>query len=166
MNKLKCYTIAGIVFVLIAGTVSHFVYEWSGNQPAVGLFFPVNESVWEHMKLLFFPMLFYTLAVKKRLCSDCPCGASALSAGLLTGTFMIPGLFYIYSGILGRNTLPLDIAVFAVSIAAAFAAVYRLSLSCCARKKERLLKFLVLLLTLCFWLFTYFPPQIGLFATP
>ena len=65
MNKLKCYTIAGAVFVLIAGTVSHFVYEWSGNRPAVGLFFPVNESVWEHMKLVFFPMLFYALAVKK-----------------------------------------------------------------------------------------------------
>ncbi|MDD7025196.1 MAG: DUF6512 family protein, partial [Oscillospiraceae bacterium] len=57
MNKLKCYTITGILFVIITGTISHFVYEWSQNNFILGLFFPVNESTWEHMKLLFFPML-------------------------------------------------------------------------------------------------------------
>ena len=57
MNTLKKYIIKGTIFVLITGVISHFVYEWSGNNRLVGLFFPTNESVWEHMKLCFYPYL-------------------------------------------------------------------------------------------------------------
>ena len=49
-------TIAGILCVSILGTLLHFTYRWSGRNPLIGLIAPVNESVWEHMKLLFFPM--------------------------------------------------------------------------------------------------------------
>ena len=58
-KKLLCYTIAGIVFTSILGTLAHFIYEWSNENFLVGLFTPVSESTWEHMKLLFFPMLLY-----------------------------------------------------------------------------------------------------------
>ena len=61
MKELKSYTIAGIFFVLILGCLSHFFYEWSSNNFIVGLFAPVSESTWEHMKLIFFPMLLYSL---------------------------------------------------------------------------------------------------------
>lgn len=55
MKKLKCCTIIGIIFVLVLGTIFHFLYEWTENNFVVGLFAPINESVWEHMKLVFFP---------------------------------------------------------------------------------------------------------------
>lgn len=47
----------GAIFSLAVGALSHFFYEWSGGSTAAGIFFPVNESVWEHMKLVFFPFL-------------------------------------------------------------------------------------------------------------
>ena len=53
---LKTYTIIGVFFVLAAGSLAHFLYDWTGSNAIAGLFVPVNESVWEHMKLLFFPM--------------------------------------------------------------------------------------------------------------
>ena len=56
MNRLKRYTLAGIFFVSVIGTLSHFLYQLSGNSFLVGLFAPVGESTWEHIKLLFFPM--------------------------------------------------------------------------------------------------------------
>lgn len=56
---LKTYTIIGVFFVLAAGSLAHFLYDWTGSNAIAGLFVPVNESVWEHMKLLFFPMLLY-----------------------------------------------------------------------------------------------------------
>ena len=59
MNSLKRFCILGAIVTVIFGVISHFVYEWSGNNFFAGLFFPVNESTWEHMKLLFFPMLAY-----------------------------------------------------------------------------------------------------------
>ena len=56
MKGLKSYIITGIIFVSIVGTLFHFVYEWSGNNILIGLFTPINESIWEHTKLIFFPI--------------------------------------------------------------------------------------------------------------
>lgn len=165
-NKLKRYTIAGVIFVIIAGTLSHFVYEWSGRNFILGFAFPVSESTWEHMKLCFFPMLIYSLFMGKRLKDNYPCVTSSLLSGILIGTFLIPVIFYTYSGILGRNFVPLDIATFILSVLLAFAAVYRLSLSCKMVPYTPWLKLLVFVTAVCFFIFTYFPPSIGLFIAP
>lgn len=44
MNSLKSNMILGTVFVLITGTISHFIYDWSGQNYILGLIFPTNES--------------------------------------------------------------------------------------------------------------------------
>ena len=103
-------TIAGILCVSILGTLLHFTYRWSGRNPLIGLIAPVNESVWEHMKLLFFPMLLFGLWNLKGVTDACR--ISAFHAGLLMGTLLIPVLFYAYTSVLGRNFLVLDIALF------------------------------------------------------
>ena len=166
MNKLKHYTILGILFVIIAGALSHFVYEWSGNNFILGFFFPVNESTWEHMKLCFFPMLLYSCFMNRKLKDDYPCVTSSLLFGVLLGTFLIPIIFYTYSGILGHNYIFFDIATFIISVLLAFIAVYRLSLSCVLDSFLFWLATLVFLTAICFLVFTYYPPCIGLFAVP
>lgn len=165
MNKLKLYTIIGTIFVILAGTISHFVYEWSGHNFILGLFFPVSESTWEHMKLCFFPMLLYSLYMNHKLKDDYPCVTSALLFGLLLGTVLIPVIFYTYSGILGQNYLPLDIATFILSVVWAFAAVYRFTLSCRMVSFTFVLKLTVFVMMICFFVFTCFPPDIGIFNT-
>lgn len=166
MNRLKCYIIAGIIFVIITGTLSHFIYEWSGNNFILGFFFPVSESTWEHMKLCFFPMLFYSLFMNRKLQDDYPCVTSALLFGILLGTFLIPVLFYTYTGILGQNFLPLDIAVFLFSVLLAFIAVYKLTFSCKVNSCTPWLRLSVFVLAICFFIFTYIPPNIGIFIAP
>lgn len=166
MNTLKRYTIIGIFFVLITGTIAHFLYEWSGNNFILGLFFPVNESTWEHMKLCFFPMLLYSFYMDKKVRHDYPGITAALLCSILLGTFSIPVLFYTYSGILGRKYLPLDIGTFFASVLLAFTIVYRLSVSHKQMRHTRLLRFCVIAVAVCFLLFTYYPPDIGIFANP
>ena len=63
MKSLKWFCIIGAVTTIILGIVSHFVYDWTGGNFFVGLFFPVNESTWEHMKLLYFPLLLFALVL-------------------------------------------------------------------------------------------------------
>lgn len=166
MNKLKLYTIKGIIFVLITGTISHFVYEWSGNNFILGFFFPVNESTWEHMKLCFFPMLLYSLYMDKKIKQIYPCVTSALLFGTLLSTFLIPVIFYTYSGILGKNFLALDIAAFAISVLLSFGVIYCLTLSCKLEPYTKTLKFLILITTVSFFVFTYYPLDIGIFIDP
>lgn len=166
MNQIKHYTIVGIIFVLIAGTVAHFVYDWSGQNMLVGFFFPINESVWEHMKLVFFPMLLYSFYINKKMIHTNPCITSALLLGTLVGTLMIPVLFYTYSGILGYNLLILDLLTFALSVLAGFLVAYKSSESCRYENYEKILKFVVFVMAVMFFVFTYFPPAIGLFENP
>lgn len=166
MNKLKKYIIIGIIFVLITGIISHFVYEWSGNNMIIALFFPVNESTWEHMKLCFFPMLFYYFYMKEKTIQDYPCVDSGMLFGILLSTLLIPIMFYTYTGILGNHFLFLDIATFIISVLVAFAAVYRLTLSCALEPYTRLLKLMVLVTMICFFVFTFYPPDIGIFVDP
>nr|WP_236945659.1 DUF6512 family protein [Enterocloster clostridioformis] len=76
-------TIAGILSVSLLGTLLHFTYRWSGRNPLIGLIAPVNESVWEHMKLLFFPMLLFGLWSLKGETDAC---ISVWSAGIFLCT--------------------------------------------------------------------------------
>ncbi len=166
MKKLKKYTIAGIIFASILGTLFHFVYEWTNNNPIVGLFVPVNESTWEHMKLIFFPMLLYSAYTNKRLSSEYHCVYSASAFAILFGTFLIPVLFYTYSGILGYNIAIIDILTFYISVIIAFYTYYRLTQSCMAQKYSSILNFLLFLLGASFLFFTIYPPNIGIFISP
>lgn len=166
MKQLKKYIIIGIFFVLITGTLSHFIYEWSGNNFIVGFFFPVNESTWEHMKLVFFPMFLFSIFMFKRLNGNHSHILQSLSLGILIGTFLIPVLFYTYSGILGYNIPVLDIFTFILSVITAFYSIYKLILSRRISYPIPIFFTLVLIVMACFILFTYHAPQIGVFAIP
>lgn len=166
MNKLKRYTIIGFFLVSIAGSLLHFVYEWSGNQRWIGYFSPVNESVWEHMKLCFFPMCLFSFFTSRKQKEEYPCISSALPAGILLSTYLIPVIFYTYSGILGKNYTFLDISTFILCVLFGFLTIYRVTLSCKLAPFSFFLKFLVFFTAVCFFLFTYYPPNIGIFLEP
>ena len=55
--KIRNWQIIVLIVCLALGTLLHFTYEWSGENQLVALFSAVNESTWEHLKLLFFPMI-------------------------------------------------------------------------------------------------------------
>ena len=61
-KRLLFWELAGFLWTVAAGTLLHFVYDWSGGNQIAAAFSGVNESTWEHMKLLFFP-LFLSLII-------------------------------------------------------------------------------------------------------
>ena len=155
MKRLKLYLILGFLFTAVLGTLWHFLYDWTGRGAIAALFFPVNESTWEHMKLIFFPMLLCTAFLAARFKEEYPCLPGALLAGNLLGTLSIPVTFY-----------AADIAVFLAGVLIAFrtAWVLRESPAVCQYRN------LIYLFTACFaalfFVFAFFPPAIGLFAEP
>lgn len=60
-NYILIFEIISTIFVMISGVLLHFTFGWSNNNVLIGTFSPVNESIWEHLKLLFFPMLITTI---------------------------------------------------------------------------------------------------------
>ena len=166
MKHLKHYTIIGILFVSVTGTLSHFLYDWSGHHPIVGLFTPVNESVWEHMKLLFFPMLLYAAIMIGKWKRHYPPIVSALFFGILTGTLLIPLFYYAYTSVLGKNYLILDIGIFILSILISFWLSYKLTLSKKLESYTFVLCAAVCILLTCFLVFTRHPPNDAVFQNP
>ena len=160
----KSFVITGILFTAILGTVLHFTYDWSGSLPPVGLIAPVSESVWEHLKLLFFPMLIFGLFTlgKERN----PCQISAYCGGILFGVFLIPTLYYLYVMILGTNFLAADISIFYLSVIAAFLFYSHFAANCALLPYRRIVCGAVLLLMICFFIFTYQPPSLPIFISP
>lgn len=166
MKRLRISMILGTLFVVTTGSLAHFIYGWSGKQALIGLFSPINESVWEHMKLIFFPMLLYGFEANKKWKKTYPVIASSLSLGILTGTMGIPVIFYVYTNILGKNFLLLDIITFVLSTAISFYIVYRCTLSGRLIPFSSLFHGAVWILLLCFLLFTYHPPGTEIFMDP
>ena len=140
-------TIAGILSVSLLGTLLHFTYRWSGRNPLIGLIAPVNESVWEHMKLLFFPMLLFGLWSLKG--ETDACRISAFHAGLLMGTLLMPVLYYSYTSALGHSILAVDITIFYICVIAAFLIYRGLSGSCLLEKYSHVTSMAVFLLLIC-----------------
>lgn len=166
MKQLKLFTIIGIIFVIITGSLSHFLYNWTGNNYIIGLFTPVNESIWEHMKLVFFPMLIYSVFMIFIFREKYPCITSSLCLGILTGTLLIPICHYAYIYIIGKDIFIFDIAIFIVSVLIAFLLSYKYALSCALQPYTVFPMGLVCILLVCFVVFTYHPPAIRLFEDP
>ena len=165
-RSTKLWQLFGFAVTSFCGTVLHFLYEWLGGAVWIAPFSGVNESTWEHMKLLFWPMLFFSIVQSLffRDRSDFWC---VKLRSILLGLFLIPVLFYTYNGAIGKSPDWLNIAIFFVSAAIAYlyeAWLFRAEKLPCRSSK---LPIAVLsLIALFFVLFTFAPPELGLFMDP
>lgn len=162
---LKKSNIWGFIFVTVSGTLLHFTFDWSGQNPVIGLFSAVNESTWEHMKLLFFPALFYFLAEHKKHGTASRDLLTARTLGLLCGLAFIPVSFYTYTGIVGKSFTILDIAIFFISVFLTFWCSTKFLYHPLRLTTVATMIFLLTLLSL-FVMFTFYPPHIQLFLDP
>lgn len=53
---LKKIKIINVVFLFLLSFLWHFMYDWFPNN-IFALVFPVNESIWEHMKIIYYCLL-------------------------------------------------------------------------------------------------------------
>lgn len=127
MNKrYKKITGLGILWTIVLGTLSHFFYQWSHENILIGLFSPVNESVWEHLKLLFFPALTYMFIEQKAMGKAMPGLFGKNILGIFAGLLVMPLLFYGYTAFSGKSILLVDIGIFCVCVSLTFLLPYKL----------------------------------------
>lgn len=156
----------GFAVTALGGTILHFLYDWLGKSPLIAPFSGINESTWEHMKLLFWPMLIYAAAeyFPFRDRKDFWC---VKIRGILLGLLLIPVLFYTYNGAVGKSPDWLNITIFFLSAAVAYlyeAKLFKENKLPCKKPKRAIIA--LLLIALLFVVFTFFTPQIGIFRDP
>ena len=154
---------AGFALVTFGGTILHFLYDWTSGSILVSPFSGVNESTWEHMKLLFWPLFLFAI-VQRLFFSEQENFWCVKLAEILLGLVLIPVLFYTYNGALGKSPDWINIAIFYISALLVFLferwAFRQDRLSC---KYPQLAFSAIFLVGVLFAVFTFRAPRIPLF---
>lgn len=125
-RELRRWEIVGFIATGLFGTLLHFVYEWTGGNRVIAVFSAVNESTWEHMKLLFIPFLVFTV-VEFIVFSEAFRNFFAVkAASILLGLVSIPALFYTLTGMFGKLPDWVNITFFFLADALLYFLSYRL----------------------------------------
>ena len=160
--NLKKRSLLRYLFVTLFGVFLHFAYELSGNNPIVGLFATVNESVWEHLKLVFFPMLVLSIWDMFHTQRNSLCFLPARTLGILSGMAFIVIAFYTISGVLGFFVDWVNILLYLLGMFIVFLVEKKLQHSC-NTISVKLAIILWIILIILFIIFTIAPPALGIF---
>ncbi len=157
----------GFIFTGVLGTFLHFLFDLTGGSIASALVSAVNESIWEHMKLLFYPMVLFAFIEYSRWGREVPHFWCVKLRGILLGLILIPVLYYSYTGILGVSADWFNIAIFFIAAGVVYWRETQLLLQEPSKPCRQMLALGVIgLLAVAFTMLTFFPPKIPLFRDP
>lgn len=162
-RRILVSEIVGTMSIVFLGTALHFTYASSGNNPLVGPFSAVNESVWEHLKLPFWPSLFWMLIemypVRKMVTNF----LAAKATGSIVMVVLIPVVFYFYTAF-SEEILAVDIATFIIAVIIGQIVSFKLFKQDKQSKLTEMIALIVIaLLAILFVVFTFYPPHLPIF---
>ncbi|MBR6535413.1 MAG: hypothetical protein IKT65_07520 [Clostridia bacterium] len=165
-RSIGLWQLIGFAATSLGGTLLHFLYKWSNESVFVAPFSGINESTWEHMKLLFFPMLVFAF-MQSFYFKEYGTFWCIKLKGILFGLLLIPVLFYTYNGVIGTSPDWINIAIFFISAAAVYVYEARMLLnenpSCISKK---LAVTILCIIAVMFVVFTFATPNIAIFEDP
>lgn len=155
----------------VVASFSHFAYKLSGENFIVGLFNPINESVWEHLKFMFFPFLIWWIIMyffKKDRCEK-PLYTWIVSAtvSLVIAPLSVVLLFYGYTGALGIESVLIDILLTYVCYFIALCTAAHFLKYSSPNKLAAIISVVVIaVIFAAFIVFTINPPDLPIFCPP
>ena len=165
-RNLFIWQFAGFSFASLLGVLLHFLYDITGENLLAAPFSGVNESTWEHMKLLFWPLFLFAL-IQWRFADDFKGFWCVKLKGILSGLVFIPLVFYTLNGVFGKTPDWLNISIFFLAVAVAFLVELKTFGGKNARCKYSKTAFYVIcFIGLLFIVFTFATPKIPLFLDP
>jgi len=166
-KKILTWEMLGILFTFMIGAFLHFTFELSGFWEPMALISGVNESVWEHLKIGFWPAFVWGIIeffiFRKKVKNFF--FAKAISYLILP--VIIVTLFYGYTLIFNIESLAIDIVIFFIAIAVAQIVSYRLMLMRERKISLNVLGAVIIIINIIlFSLLSYFPPKCPIFKDP
>lgn len=166
-SKQLISALAGTAAAFALSALLHFVWDWSGRFLPAAIFAAVNESVWEHIKIMAWSYLAWSFAAQSIMKTNARRLLIGRTLGVLTVMIGVVCGFYIYSGILGSSVIWVDIASTAVWLLAGEIVCLRIINA--PKKIDEVYPLalavlvLVVVMLLCF---TVSAPRLGLFRDP
>ena len=165
-RSMGLWQLFGFAVTSLGGTLLHFLYDWTGGSVFAAPFSGINESTWEHMKLLFWPMFLYAI-LQRFFFPAADDFWSVKLRGISLGLILIPVIFYTANGVFGKTPDWVNISIFFLAAAAAYLYETKLfTLGTLTSKKPAAALALLCGIGAAFVLFTFAPPDIGIFKEP
>ena len=165
-RSLFLWQLFGATFTAVVGTLLHFLFGITESF-AVAPFSAINESTWDHMKILFFPMLVFAFIQNPFFKKEYPNFWKVKLAGITLGALSIPVLFYTTIGIFGSSPAWLNVTFFFLADLVSYALEsYLYKKQAPSSKGSKLALALLLFIALLFAVFTFYPPNVPLFQDP
>ena len=152
---ILCYLAAAALGVLL-----HFLFAWFPN-PVLALISPVRESVWEHVKLIYFPLLAASLYMGR---GGSGTGRAPWLLSMAAACAVIPSVGYVYHIIFRGEAGIVDLILYLFALALGFLLPGTLWTLCGRPGMEKAAWVLTALLGAFIVWFTFFPPDAALFA--
>lgn len=161
------WELLGVAIISVLGSVLHFVFELSGEWEPIGIIAAVNESVFEHLKLAYWPVLVYAAITHVLLKKTTNNFIVAKTASVYVMPAAIMFFFYSYTAITGTENLVIDIIIFVVAVALGQIISYKiLTKSKLSHGFGWLAWAFLIALGVIYGVFTYYPPHTPLFLDP
>ena len=165
--KPKLWIIIGIPIIFLFGSLMHFAYDWSGHSTIVGIFTPVNESIWEHLKLSIYPTFLWWIVGFFSFNDDHISTYRWFTCcviSVIISPIVITSFYYAYTGALGIHSLFLDIfSLFLGLFIAQYLALHIFNKSKITKIHFYLSMLISVLIITSFTLFTFSPPKLPIF---
>ena len=158
------WELAGIPVIFFTGAAFHFIFELSGGWTWVGAIAPVNESVFEHLKMTFWPTLIYAAISYNFVRHSANNFITGKAAALLVMPLAIIALFYVYTELTGWENVFIDILIFLAAVAGGQIVSYKILKARPLPAWLTVLSILVIIaLGALYIIFTFYPPQVDFF---
>ena len=164
-NQVLVWEIGSFIFIGIVGALLHFTFEASNfSNMVVAFFSAVNESTWEHLKMVFWPCIVFALIEYTYVREKVNNYLIAKTSSLFVMPLVIVLGWYIYTPFTQRSIYKIDLLLFYIAVLAGQYVSYKLLTAPPLSKRVNTfaLGSLVVML-LAFSTFTFYPPRIFLF---
>jgi len=162
-STINKWHIVGVFWIIIVGSLLHYTYEWSGRSPIVGAFSAINESVWEHLKLGYFPVTFFMLIEYWFLKKKTNSYFTSKLIGILCMLSFILIVHYSYELILKKESMIVDIGGFIIGAIICQLISSKIMKMRFSKKTESIALGLYIILGILFVVFTFYPPDLPIF---
>lgn len=120
LTKPEKWIVIGIPCLFLLCSGMHFLYELSGHHLLVGLFAPINESIWEHMKMVLLPMFLwwtvYYVIVHNKIYVLKRCWFGGAFIAVTISLVIIPIGYYSYTHAFGVESVLIDVLILFIAI--------------------------------------------------
>jgi len=157
------WNFSGFLIIVILGFLFHFIYDWTNRSILIGAFVPVNESVWEHLKLGLWGVIIFSFIEYKFLGSAVSNYFLAKAIGVLVLSLTILLIYYTYSSFTDKSILAIDITSYIVGVLFCQILTYKIYQTAHSKILNLLALLFIVFTCIIFAIFTYYPPHEEIF---